>query len=83
MGANRRRICCVAGCYQRRCWHFGAQGVLVGAAVVTLLAGCLGLANLYLASIERRFRELKLLTQLGLSQFEVILLLLVETLQPV
>ena len=58
----------------------GAQGVLVGAAVVTLLAGCLGLANLYLASIERRFRELKLLTQLGLSQFEVILLLLVETL---
>lgn len=58
----------------------GAQGVLVGAAVVTLLAGCLGLANLYLASIERRFRELKLLTQLGLNQLEVIFLLLLETL---
>ncbi|MFN8441253.1 MAG: FtsX-like permease family protein [Caldilineaceae bacterium] len=58
----------------------GAQGVLVGAAVVTLLAGCLGLANLYLASIERRFRELKLLMQLGLNRVEVTALLLMETL---
>ncbi len=58
----------------------GAQGVLVGAAIVTLLAGCLGLANLYIASVERRYRELKLLMQLGLRQNEVGGILLVETL---
>src|SRR5438045_1854479 len=35
----------------------GPQGVLVGAGVVTLLIGCIGLSNAHLASIERRLGE--------------------------
>jgi predicted lysophospholipase L1 biosynthesis ABC-type transport system permease subunit len=56
----------------------GPQGVLVGASVVTLLVGCLGLANVYLASVERRVGELGLLMGLGLSRMETAALLLLE-----
>lgn len=56
----------------------GPQGILVGAGVVTLLIGCLGLANVYLASVERRLGELALLMGLGLNRVETALLLLLE-----
>jgi predicted lysophospholipase L1 biosynthesis ABC-type transport system permease subunit len=58
----------------------GPQGVLAGAGVVTLLVGCLGLANVYLASVERRVGELALLIGLGLKRTEAALLLLLEVL---
>jgi predicted lysophospholipase L1 biosynthesis ABC-type transport system permease subunit len=53
-------------------------GVLVGAGLVTLLIGCLGLSNAYLASVERRLGDLALLLSLGLSRLELISLLLLE-----
>jgi len=56
----------------------GARGVLVGAGLVTLLTGCLSLANVYLASIERRLGELALFAALGLRRREVTALLLIE-----
>lgn len=56
----------------------GPPGVLVGAGVVTLLIGCLGLANVYLASVERRMGELGLLMGLGLNRRETAGLLLLE-----
>ncbi|MEZ4635208.1 MAG: ABC transporter permease [Caldilineaceae bacterium] len=56
----------------------GLAGVLVGAGVVTLLVGCLGLANVYLASVERRMPELALLRGLGMPRSEVMTLLLLE-----
>ena len=37
------------------------SGVLVGCGLVTLLVGCLGLSNAYLASVERRLGDLALL----------------------
>ncbi len=55
-------------------------GVLLGAGVATLLIGCLGLSNAYLASVERRMGDLALLLSLGLSRLEVASLLLVEAL---
>lgn len=58
----------------------GPQGVLVGAGVVTLLIGCIGLTNAHLASIERRLGELGLLLHLGLSRTETLALLLLEVL---
>lgn len=58
----------------------GPAGVLVGAGVVTLLIGCLGLANVYLASVERRMGELGLLMGLGLNRRETAGLLLLEVL---
>ena len=56
----------------------GPQGVLVGAGVVTLLIGCIGLTNAHLASIEHRLGELGLLLNLGLSRAEMLALLLLE-----
>jgi predicted lysophospholipase L1 biosynthesis ABC-type transport system permease subunit len=58
----------------------GAAGVLTGAGMVTLLIGCLGLTNAYLASIERRTAELTLLRNLGLRRRELWLLLSFEAL---
>lgn len=58
----------------------GAQGVLVGAGMVTLLVGCLGLTNVYLASIERRLGELALFASLGLRRRELLSLLMLEAL---
>jgi predicted lysophospholipase L1 biosynthesis ABC-type transport system permease subunit len=58
----------------------GPAGVLVGAGVVTLLIGCLGLANVYLASVERRMGELGLLMGLGLNRRETAGLMLLEVL---
>lgn len=55
-------------------------GVLVGSGIVTLLIGCLGLSNAYLASVERRMGDLALLLSLGLSRTEVAALLMAETL---
>lgn len=56
----------------------GLDGVLVGVAVVTLLIGCLGLANAYVTSVERRLSDLALLLALGLSRSRLRFLLLVE-----
>jgi predicted lysophospholipase L1 biosynthesis ABC-type transport system permease subunit len=53
-------------------------GVLVGSGVVTLLIGCLGLSNAYLASVERRLGDLALLMSLGLRRAELAILLLGE-----
>lgn len=64
-------------------WLFawlGAAGVLTGAGMVTLLIGCLGLTNAYLASMERRAPELTLLRNLGLRRRELWLLLTCEAL---
>lgn len=64
-------------------WLFtwlGAAGVLTGAGLVTLLIGCLGLTNAYLASLERRAPELLLLRNLGLRQRDLWLLLTWEAL---
>ncbi|MCE7980581.1 MAG: ABC transporter permease [Caldilinea sp. CFX5] len=64
-------------------WLFqwlGAAGVLTGAGLVTLLIGCLGLTNAYLASIERRTPELTLLRNLGLRRRELWLFLAGEAL---
>lgn len=58
----------------------GAAGVLTGAGLVTLLIGCLGLTNAYLASIERRTAELTLLRNLGLRRRQLWLLLSLEAL---
>lgn len=58
----------------------GPPGILVGAGVATLLIGCLGVANAYLASVERRLGELALLQALGLSRLETASLLLIEVL---
>ena len=58
----------------------GPSGVLIGAGVVTLLIGCLGLANVYLASVERRLGELALWMGLGLNRLETASLLLLEVL---
>ena len=54
----------------------GLDGVLVGVGVVTLLIGCLGLANAYVTSVERRSSDLALLLALGLSRGWLRLLLL-------
>lgn len=56
------------------------SGVLVGCGLVTLLVGCLGLSNAYLASVERRLGDLALLLGLGLSRLELMALLLLEAL---
>ena len=56
----------------------GLDGVLVGVGVVTLLIGCLGLANAYVTSVERRSPDLALLLALGLSRGWLRLLLLAE-----
>jgi predicted lysophospholipase L1 biosynthesis ABC-type transport system permease subunit len=64
-------------------WLFqwlGAAGVLTGAGMVTLLIGCLGLTNAYLASIARRAAELTLLRNLGLRRRDLWLLLTCEAL---
>lgn len=53
-------------------------GVLVGVGLVTLMVGCLGLSNAYLASVERRLDDLALLLSLGLSRLELTALLLLE-----
>ena len=58
----------------------GVRGVLVGAGVVTLLIGCLGLTNVYLASLQRREGELALLNSLGLTRKRLTHLLLLEVL---
>jgi predicted lysophospholipase L1 biosynthesis ABC-type transport system permease subunit len=58
--------------------RLGLAGVLVGAGVVTLLIGCLGLANVYLSSVERRMPELALLRGLGLRRRQLSILLLLE-----
>ncbi len=58
--------------------RLGLGGVLVGAGVVTLLIGGLGLANAYLASVERRTPQLALLQASGLNRREVSVLLLLE-----
>ena len=58
--------------------RLGLDGVLVGAGVVTLLIGGLGLANAYLASVERRAPQLALLRTSGLNRREVSVLLLLE-----
>ncbi len=58
----------------------GVSGVLTGAGMVTLLIGCLGLTNAYLASLERRAPELALLQSLGLSYRHLLLLLSLEAL---
>ncbi len=56
------------------------SGVLLGCGLVTLLVGCLGLSNAYLASVERRLGDLALLLGLGLSRLELMALLLMEAL---
>lgn len=56
----------------------GLDGVLVGVGVVTLLIGCLGLANAYVTSVERRSSDLSLLLALGLSRSGLRFLLLAE-----
>jgi predicted lysophospholipase L1 biosynthesis ABC-type transport system permease subunit len=53
-------------------------GILLGSGLVTLLVGCLGLSNAYLASVERRLGGLALLLALGLSRWELMALLLLE-----
>lgn len=58
----------------------GPPGVLAGAGLVTLLIGCLGLTQAYLASLDRRMHELALLLSLGLQRLELIALLLLEAL---
>lgn len=58
----------------------GPAGVLVGAGVVTVLIGGLGLANAYLASVERRQGELALFLALGLNRWELAAVLLLESL---
>lgn len=58
--------------------QLGAAGVLVGAGVVTLLIGALGLTNVYLASLERRRPQLLLLRRLGLRYPELQRLLTAE-----
>jgi predicted lysophospholipase L1 biosynthesis ABC-type transport system permease subunit len=55
-------------------------GILLGSGLVTLLVGCLGLSNAYLASVERRLGGLALLLALGLSRWELMALLLLEAL---
>lgn len=56
----------------------GAQGVLVGAGVVTILIGCLGLTNIYIASLERRLSGFGLMMSLGGSRNLLTALLLLE-----
>jgi len=58
----------------------GAPGVLLGTGMVTLLIGCLGLTNAYLASIGRRADELALFVSMGLSRAELMGLMLLEAL---
>ncbi|HRW04400.1 MAG TPA: hypothetical protein P5121_04860 [Caldilineaceae bacterium] len=58
--------------------RLGAEGVLIGAGMVTLLIGCLGLTNAYLASLDRRRPALQLLRGLGLRYQEVLQLLTLE-----
>ena len=58
--------------------RLGAAGVLVGAGLVTLLIGCLGLTNAYLASLARRTPALLLLRRLGLRHGELRWLLALE-----
>jgi predicted lysophospholipase L1 biosynthesis ABC-type transport system permease subunit len=58
--------------------RLGAEGVLVGAGMVTLLIGCLGLTNAYLASLERRTPTLVLLRRLGVRRHELHWLLTLE-----
>lgn len=60
--------------------RLGAAGILVGAGLVTLLIGCLGLTNAYLASLARRTPALLLLRCLGLRRGELISLLALEAL---
>jgi ABC-type antimicrobial peptide transport system permease subunit len=57
----------------------GVEGVLIGAGVATLLIGCLGLTNAYVASVERRARGLALLRATGLHKQELTILLLAES----
>jgi len=56
----------------------GAEGVLIGAGMVTLLIGSLGLTNAYLASLDRRRPQLLLLRHLGLRHNELLRLLTFE-----
>lgn len=56
----------------------GAEGMLIGAGMVTLLIGALGLTNAYLASLERRRPQLLLLHHLGLRHNELLRLLALE-----
>ncbi|MGB5049829.1 MAG: FtsX-like permease family protein, partial [Caldilineaceae bacterium] len=56
----------------------GLDGVLAGVGLVTLLIGCLGLANAYVASVERRSSDLSLLLALGMGRGWLRLLLLAE-----
>ncbi len=60
--------------------RLGVAGVLVGAGMVTLLIGCLGLTNAYLASLDRRLPELLLLRRLGLRRHQLLWLLGLEAL---
>lgn len=60
--------------------RLGAEGVLVGAGMVTLLIGCLSLTNAYLASLERRSAEFALLRVLGLRRRDLLWLLALEAL---
>lgn len=55
-------------------------GVMLGSGLVTLLVGCLGLSNAYLASVEQRLDDLALLLSLGLRRRELVALLLLEAL---
>ena len=58
----------------------GASGVLVGLGVVTLLVGCLGLTNAYMASVKRRIREFALFLSMGMHRSHVMALLFIEVL---
>ncbi len=60
--------------------RLGAAGVLVGAGMVALLIGCLGLTNAYLASLDRRLPALLLLRRLGLRHRQLLWLLGLEAL---
>lgn len=58
----------------------GAQGILLGTGLVSLLIGCLSLTNVYLLSLERRLSEIGLLMAFGLNRIETQLLLMLEAL---
>ena len=56
----------------------GAQGILLGTGLVSLLIGCLSLTNVYLLSLERRFSEIGLIMAFGLNRIETQILLMLE-----
>jgi len=58
----------------------GVSGILVGMGVVTLLVGCLGLTNAYMASVKRRVRDFALFLSMGMHQRQVMALLFIEVL---